>query len=85
VKGRDSDILASATHRNLRSPSHERSIRLMEEQFIRLPGPGREPADIGQGLLRVIPSVRSEVSKGLIAAPVPGGLMGRGYDRLNEL
>jgi hypothetical protein len=30
----NSDILALATHRNLRSPSHERSIRLMEEQFI---------------------------------------------------
>ena len=30
----NSDILALATHRNLRSPSHERSIQLMEEQFI---------------------------------------------------
>ena len=33
--GPDSDILASARRRNLRSPSYERSIRLMEEQFIR--------------------------------------------------
>jgi hypothetical protein len=35
--GPDSDILASARHRNLRSPSHECSIRLMEEQFIHCP------------------------------------------------
>src|SRR5882757_3342364 len=34
---RDSDILASARRRNLRSPSHERSIRLMEEQLIHSP------------------------------------------------
>src|SRR5712672_3567659 len=34
---RDSDILASARRRNLRSPSHERSMRLMEEQFIHFP------------------------------------------------
>ena len=33
--GAKSHILASARRRNLRSPSHERSIRLMEEQFIR--------------------------------------------------
>jgi hypothetical protein len=33
----DWDILASAKRRNLRSPSHERSIRLMEEQFIHFP------------------------------------------------
>ena len=33
----DSDILASARRRNLRSPRHERSIRLMEDQFIRFP------------------------------------------------
>src|SRR5271170_5884569 len=35
--GPDSDILASARCPNLRSPSHERSIRLMEEQFIHFP------------------------------------------------
>jgi hypothetical protein len=35
--GPDWDILASARRRNLRSPSHERSIRLMVEQFIHFP------------------------------------------------
>src|SRR5260221_4758754 len=33
----DTDILASARRRNLRSTSHECSIRLMEEQFIHFP------------------------------------------------
>src|SRR6266849_1667637 len=36
-EGPDSDILASARRHNLRSTSHERSMRLMEEQFIHFP------------------------------------------------
>jgi hypothetical protein len=34
--GRDSDLSASARRHN-RSPSHERSIRLMKDQFIHSP------------------------------------------------
>jgi hypothetical protein len=34
--GRDLDLSASARRHN-RSPSHERSIRLMEDQFVHVP------------------------------------------------
>jgi hypothetical protein len=42
--------------------------------FIHFPVRAESPRTIGQGLLRVMPSVRSEVSNRLIAATVPGGL-----------